>query len=445
MSGAPIRLAVAFAFVTLTLAGCGYLAVPPPRSGVASTAPVAAPTPSSAPQPQAPPESVTVQAGDTLYAVSRRTNVPIRAIIDANNLSPPFALRQGQQLVVPHPQVHVVQAGETLYSISRQNGVDVSTLVQSNDLQPPYKVLVGQQLILPARVATVAPSASSASASEVQHVELLPPPNIGAVGTQPLPTAPPAASAGAPGPSAEVPSSPNGIVAVPLPPPAPLQPPQPSSAPATGQAVPPALPIPPTSPPLAAAPPPPPPTANLGVIPLPPPPASAASSGSNAAANGTGAMDDGGDAAPPGRVASLSNESSPRAGGTKGGSFLWPIKGKILSSYGPKEGGLFNDGINIGAKEGENVIAAEGGVVVYAGNEIRGFGNLVLIKHANGWMTAYAHNDKLLVTRGQEVKRGQPIAKAGATGSVSTPQVHFELRRGSRPVDPIRYMAALPS
>jgi len=91
------------------------------------------------------------------------------------------------------------------------------------------------------------------------------------------------------------------------------------------------------------------------------------------------------------------------------------------------------------------VIAAEGGMVVYAGNEIRGFGNLVLIKHSNGWMTAYAHNDRLLVTRGQEVKRGQIIAKAGSTGSVSTPQLHFELRRGSRPVDPIRYMAALPS
>ena len=94
---------------------------------------------------------------------------------------------------------------------------------------------------------------------------------------------------------------------------------------------------------------------------------------------------------------------------------------------------------------GTDVRAADSGVVVYAGNEIRGFGNLVLIKHPNGWMTAYAHNERLLVHRGEQVQRGQAIAKAGSTGSVSTPQLHFEIRRGSRAVDPTKYLAQLGS
>ncbi len=91
------------------------------------------------------------------------------------------------------------------------------------------------------------------------------------------------------------------------------------------------------------------------------------------------------------------------------------------------------------------MVAADSGVVVYAGNEIRGFGNLVLIKHDNGWMTAYAHNETLLVKRGQRVRRGQPIAKAGSSGSVSSPQLHFEVRHGSRAVDPLKYLGSLSS
>ena len=91
------------------------------------------------------------------------------------------------------------------------------------------------------------------------------------------------------------------------------------------------------------------------------------------------------------------------------------------------------------------MLAAGDGVVVYAGNEIRGFGNLVLIKHEKGWVTAYAHNDRLLVRRGQHVKRGQPIAKAGSSGGVASPQLHFEVRKGSRAVDPVKYLGPLPT
>jgi len=124
------------------------------------------------------------------------------------------------------------------------------------------------------------------------------------------------------------------------------------------------------------------------------------------------------------------------------GRFRWPARGSILSEFGPKPGGLHNDGINISAAKGSSVVAAENGVVAYAGNELRGFGNLLLIRHADGWMTAYAHLDDMLVDRGAKVTRGQKIGTVGSSGSVSAPQLHFELRRGSRAVDPREYLDA---
>ncbi len=121
--------------------------------------------------------------------------------------------------------------------------------------------------------------------------------------------------------------------------------------------------------------------------------------------------------------------------------FLWPVDGKIVSSYGPKQGARQNNGINIAATSGAPVRAAENGVVVYAGNELRGYGNLLLVRHADGWTSAYAHNEELLVDRGAVVKRGQVIAKVGTTGSVNTPQSHFELRKGAKAVDPMKYLS----
>ena len=111
-----------------------------------------------------------------------------------------------------------------------------------------------------------------------------------------------------------------------------------------------------------------------------------------------------------------------------------------MKSYGPKKDGLHNDGINIAAPRGSPVRAADNGVVAYVGNELRGFGNLLLIKHANGWMTAYAHNEAILVGRGARVKRGQTVARVGDSGSVVSPQLHFEIRRGIRAVDPAKLL-----
>jgi murein DD-endopeptidase MepM/ murein hydrolase activator NlpD len=119
----------------------------------------------------------------------------------------------------------------------------------------------------------------------------------------------------------------------------------------------------------------------------------------------------------------------------------WPVKGKVISGYGAKPNGLKNEGINIAVPEGTSVRAAEGGVVAYAGNELKGYGNLVLIRHAGGYVTAYAHASELMVKRGDTVKRGDVIAKAGQTGAVQSPQLHFEVRKGASALDPYKYLS----
>jgi murein DD-endopeptidase MepM/ murein hydrolase activator NlpD len=118
------------------------------------------------------------------------------------------------------------------------------------------------------------------------------------------------------------------------------------------------------------------------------------------------------------------------------GKFEWPIEGKIILPFGGGDDGVKNDGINIAAWMGEPIRAAAAGTVIYAGNELKGYGNLVLIRHENGYTTAYAHAESLLVSRGDSVRQGQTIAYAGDTGDVRTPQVHFEIRQGVKPVDP---------
>ncbi len=119
--------------------------------------------------------------------------------------------------------------------------------------------------------------------------------------------------------------------------------------------------------------------------------------------------------------------------------FRWPARGRIIEGF--KSGG--NDGINISVPPGTSVRAAESGVVVYSGDGLKGYGNLVLIKHPNGFVSAYANNGELDVKRGETVKRGQIIAKSGETGNVNAPQLHFELRKGSTPVDPTQFLAGL--
>lgn len=117
-------------------------------------------------------------------------------------------------------------------------------------------------------------------------------------------------------------------------------------------------------------------------------------------------------------------------------NFFWPVSGNVISNFGPASNGERNDGINIAAPMGTPIHAAASGTVTYAGNELKDYGNLVLIKHEGGYVTAYAHADRLIVNRGDVVSRGQVIGYSGNTGDVSSPQLHFEIRHDTQPVNP---------
>ena len=122
--------------------------------------------------------------------------------------------------------------------------------------------------------------------------------------------------------------------------------------------------------------------------------------------------------------------------------FIWPVNGRVVAGFGKTVEGGRNDGINIVVPEGTPVRAAADGVVTYVGNELKSYGNLLLIKHDNGFVTAYAHTDRIVVERGEHVRRGDTVAYTGATGDVTQPQLHFEIRQGTKPVNPTAYLGA---
>jgi murein DD-endopeptidase MepM/ murein hydrolase activator NlpD len=416
------------ALAALALTGCNKSGRPPEGSAPPPQPTVAAPAASAVPATAA--GSYVVVAGDTVHGVANRFGVPIRSLIELNALQPPFTLKPGATLQIPDQRVHIVAPGDTIYSISRQYGVDSSTLVRLNSIPEPYTVLVGQTLVLPApiepvSVAAAAPAATAATAPATVTSEPLPDPNAAAAT---IPDVEPSASGGAePAPTVAVPT-PTGSTQGLEPPPVVL----PGSAADAGSGT--------------ATPPPPKPgseatpavTADAGTAdPAVPaatpsvpvetaPDANAGAPAAEPAGSETAAVDP------------MLIEPAARSSGT----FLWPVTGKVVSEFGPKEDGLHNDGINIAAPLGTPVRAAENGVVVYAGNELRGFGNMLLIRHADGFVSAYAHNESLLVKRGDTVTRGQTIARVGASGNVTSPQLHFELRRGTEAVDPREYLGS---
>ena len=117
--------------------------------------------------------------------------------------------------------------------------------------------------------------------------------------------------------------------------------------------------------------------------------------------------------------------------------FNWPVEGRLLNKFGPGGGG---DGIDIAVAEGTPVKAALGGDVIYAGNSLSGYGNLVLLRHEDGLVTAYAYNQELLVKKGVRVLQGEVIANSGKTGAAREAALHFEVRRGTQPVDPLSFL-----
>ena len=395
--------------ISMLLTGCGNMVAPSMNSTYSSA-------PKNPNMGQVVNGSYVVAPGDTLAIISDRTNTPIRALIDNNQLQPPYNLRPGQALRISERQTYVVKAGDTLSALAKRYRVQQSALVELNDLKPPYALRVGQTLTLPSAVeatqTTVASLPSSTPTTPpAPEVDVVPSAaNAGSVSATALP--PPSGTKSAPTSngtaSAPATSSSSTAKVQPLPPPVTV----PSTA--TPKTVPTTPKTPTGEPDLTAA---------------------------EEAVEGAYEQQQSPKTAPAptaAKVAPVQEAAVVSAPSSSG--FVWPAQGKVISKFGTTSDGLRNDGINISAPAGAPVMAAADGTVAYAGNQLRGFGNLVLIRHANGLITAYAHNQSLLVQKGDKVKRGTVIARVGQTGNVAKPQLHFEVRKGEEPVDPMKYL-----
>lgn len=250
--------------------------------------------------------SVRVRRGDTLYSISRKYDVPVRALIQENQISSPYIIKVGQHLKIPEQKTYTVCRKDTLYSIAKRFDMSVNQLARQNKLEPPYILKPGQKLVIQ----------SWDEVSGEQQVRTF--------------------------------------------------------------------------------------------------------------------------AKTKGRVVSKKEIQVPKTSQNK--KFKSPVHGKIIQKFGANKGGAYNDGINICAKKGTPILSADSGTVAYAGNDLKGYGNLILLRHEKGWFTAYAHADKVMVKKGQVIKAGQKIATVGQSGGVKTPQLHFEVRYKTKPVNPLSYL-----
>ena len=319
--------------------------VTPPRTHVAAAPQERMPPPfevsesrPALPMPRDKPALLlTVAAGDTLNGIAHRHGVPARTVIALNDLTHPYWLLTGQQLVLPGEVLSAARRGEPPAEAPRLDRNDAGTTTEI--AAPAHEVRVTVvETAAPTREQSEAPGPQGPNDLRVAHAEPAPRPPV------------------SPGPRLALADSTQS---------------SPSSLSVLAR------------------------QADATHVPLPP---------------------------------------------TRN-TFLWPIEGRVISRFGSKPGGKHNDGINIAVPVGSEVRAAQNGEVAYAGNELRGYGNLVLIRHKGGWMTAYAHNDSLLVGKGDVVRRGQVISRSGKSGRVSRPQAHFEIRRNGEPQDPLRLLS----
>jgi murein DD-endopeptidase MepM/ murein hydrolase activator NlpD len=323
---------------------------------------------------------ITVLPGETIETVARKHNVPVAAIIQANNLSGPV-VHPGQHLVIPryrtptlayappttriattppvpsappviprramlppNAAMHVVEPGETLHSIARLYGKSDWALAKANDIRPNAPMHVGERIIIP--------DVREKEAREKERLRAeVPPPRV----TQDV---------------ANTESTRSAWRTAPVEQPAQKTPKVAEQSPAKE-----------TTPPIKAAEP-------AGSLP----------------------------------------------------SFRWPARGPVVAGFGPQPNGTQNDGIDLEMANGTPVKAADDGVISYAGDELQSYGKLVLVRHSTGYVTAYAHANEILVKKGDTVKRGQVIARSGATGAVKEPELHFEIRKGTTPVDPSQFL-----
>ncbi len=319
-------------------------------------------------------DAVIVQQGETLYSIAKKNGVPLRDLIDTNNLEPPYALKAGSAIKIPFPNYHESREGETLYSISRMYDMKVNDVIALNNLKFPYPIYPGDkikivkdknkkseknpQLALESKVKkenNIKPSEEKAKEivekknskeiekygfkpSEVRALELAKK-NDSSRTAQNI-----------------INPSKNEIVETKL-------------------------------------------SINKPI-----------------------------------------DKDSIKKIANKTNRFSWPVRGEVISKFGPKSAGLYNDGINIKAKDGQAVSSSEDGIVAYVGSELKGYGNLVIVKHSGGWISAYAHLKNSAVAIGQKISKGQKIGNVGNSGKVKFPQLYFGLRKGRDAVNPENYL-----
>ena len=329
-----------------------------------------------------PPKTYKVKAGDNIDAIARTLGTTRADLAKDNDLKSPFRIRPGQVLKGPDSKdakAYVVQTGDTMFAIAKRFSVSAAALGDENDLGAGAAIKKGQKLRLPSGYKDKGPLKTTVT------------------------TTPPAPRPVTPAPSYTPPAATTPTPTRPYTPPATT----PAPAPSTPR---PYTPSPSTSYPR--------PTGPVSAQPVTPPPSSGQIIGSS----------------PPPTEAEIT------AAGR--GRFVWPLQGSTISDFGNKGAGQRNDGVNIRAAAGTPVRAAAAGEVVYAGNQVPGFGNLVLVKHADGWVTAYAHLSSTDVKMRQQVAQGATLGAVGQTGGVTEPQLHFEVRYAptpkdkARPVDP---------
>jgi murein DD-endopeptidase MepM/ murein hydrolase activator NlpD len=349
---------------------------------------------------ETPLKQVVVGSEDTVYQIAYNYGISTHALIAANNLHQPYVLTEGQVLVIPSPNEHIVGKGENLQTIAESHGVKVDVLAQENNTQ---FVKPGDRLTIPPRDTESLAEALKPPVEEIKTSSLEPLPLVG-VASSPISLKPQETSKASaphsplPNDLAEELAREKRIKSAD------------TSLPVMGNLAE-RKPGAPHNPPLLAS------------------------------------QEDKSEEKKPKKEVKLekkkleTKEENNKAKKTKEEEkeikdplFMWPVEGKVIGKFGA---GGKNDGINIKVPEGTSVKAAADGDVMYAGNELKGFGHLLLLKHSDGWMTAYAHNSELLVKKGAFVKQGQAIAKSGKTGDVKEAQLHFELRKGKQPVDPL--------
>ncbi len=327
---------------------------------------------------------IIVQKGDTLYSISKKNDVPLRDLIENNNLEPPYALKVGSALKVPSPNYHESREGDTLYSISRMYDMKVNDVIVLNNLKFPYSIYPGEKIKVTKKMdenknidikksdknIQIASESSTKTEknilkasnektkeiSEKKHSS-----EIEKYGFKPSEV------------RAEEINKRNNLT---------------NSK--TAQNI-----INPTKNEIVET--------KLSI-------------------NKPIDKD---------ALKKITNKTN---------RFSWPVRGEVISKFGPKSAGLYNDGINIKAPEGQTVESSEDGIVAYVGNELKGYGNLVIIKHSGGWISAYAHLKNSTVERGQKITKGQKIGNVGNSGKVKFPQLYFGLRKGRDAVNPENYL-----